>query len=250
MKKTAVIPSKAVIPSRVPAQRALRNLLLVVAVLLVIAVPFTAWAARRDSHRDAAVARPIVPDDTASLLRVLHVVRGVDPLLCEVVVRNVDMHGWWSHWGPISNDPLDADSSAAAIIRWIQDDHNDPRLVPALVAAIRDPDNCTRRVAGSFLGRIDHPSARSALLSALDDASAGTRSVAALGLGLAEYHGAVRPLIGKLRDESAEVRRASAWALGSIEDTAATASLVAVLARDPDARVRQAAAWAIGNSAK
>ena len=218
--------------------------------LVTVAVlSLAAWTSR---HAERAATQPqvVVPDDTASLLRVLRAVRGADPLLCELAVRSVDMHGWWSHWGPISGDPLETDSTSAAIVRWIQNDHNDPRLVPPLTAALHDPDGCTRRVAGSFLGRVDHPSARAALLAGLSDASAGTRAVSALGLGLAEHHAAVQPLIGRLRDESADVRRASAWALGSIEDKAAMQPLIELLARDSDARVRQAAAWAIGTTSK
>lgn len=221
------------------------------ALVTLTALPLAAWTARRDNgtpHPSASQA--IAPDDTASLLRVLRAVRGADPLLCELAVRSVDMHGWWSRWGPISGDPLETDSTAAAIVRWIQRDHDDPRLVPPLTAALRDADACTRRVAGSFLGRVDDASARAALLAGLDDANPGTRAVAAIGLGLAEHHAAVQPLIRRLRDESADVRRASAWALGSIEDRAAMEPLIEVLQRDADARVRQAAAWAIGNSTK
>ena len=47
--------------------------------------------------------------------------------------------------------------------------------VPALRAGMRDPDACVRRVSGSFLGRVSHPSATEALLAGLDDASAAPR---------------------------------------------------------------------------
>ena len=99
------------------------------------ALPLVARTARHDAGSDASQTRPVVSDDTASLRRMLSAVRGSDPLLCELAVRSVDMHGWWSHWGPISGDPLEWDSTSAAIVRWIQDDHNDPRLVPTLTAA-------------------------------------------------------------------------------------------------------------------
>lgn len=214
----------------------------------IVSLTAAAWGARHETHRnDVAASRPIVTDDTTAVQRLLRISRGVDPLVCEMVVRNVDMHGWWSRGG---DDALAIDSTSAATVRWIQDEHNDPRLVPSLTAALRDPDGCTRRVAGSFLGRIDHPSARSALTAALDDASAGTREVAAIGLGLAEDHGAIRALVARLHDDNADVRRASAWALGSIEDSTAVAPLIVVLQHDSDPRVRQVAAWAIGNAAK
>jgi HEAT repeat protein len=221
------------------------------ALLTFTTIPVVAWSARHDgAHVTLRNSAPVIADDTTSLLRILRVVRGADPFVCELAVRSVDMHGWWSNWGPISGDPLETDSTAASIVRWIQQDHNDPRLVPPLTTAIRDADACTRRVAGSFLGRIHDASARSALLSALDDPNPGTRAAGAIGLGLAEHRPAVQPLIRRLRDENAAVRRASAWALGSIEDTTATQALIDVLQKDADARVRQAAAWAIGNSKK
>jgi len=197
----------------------------------------------------AAPQRPVA-DDTGSLGRLLRAVRNSDPLLCELAVRSVDNHGWWSRWGPIESDPLETDTTAARLIRWIQTNHDDPRLVPPLRAALRDNDRCVRRVAGSFLGRIDHPDATSALLAALDDADADTRAIAALGLGLSEKPQALQPLIGRLRDQAPQVRRSSAWALGSLEDKTAMLPLIDVLGRDSDAGVRQAAAWAIGRVTK
>jgi HEAT repeat protein len=187
-------------------------------------------------------------DDTASVARLLAAVRGSDPLLCEMAVRNVDMHGWWSH-GPSS--ALETDSASTALIVWIQQGHKDPAVVPRLRSALRDSDACVRRVAGSFLGRVDHPSATAALLAALDDASVDTRTVAVLGLGLSDERsqntpGVADALLRRLRDESPVVRRSAAWALGAIEAPAALLPLIDVLGKDADARVRQAAAWAIG----
>jgi HEAT repeat protein len=219
--------------------------------LLAAAVALTVVAgvacARESDAQAAPSSAAIVADDTASLARLLNAVRGVDPLLCELATRSVDMHGWWSRWGSLGGNPLDVDSASAALIAWIQREHNDPTFVPRLRSAMRDTDACVRRVAGSFLGRIEHPSAVEALLTALDDARAETRQVAALGLGLADKPAAaLQPLIRRLRDESAAVRRAAAWALGSLEEAAALNPLIEVLERDADAGVRQAAAWAIG----
>ena len=208
-------------------------------------------ACARDSRAQTAQAggesaAREVRDDTAALARLLRVVRGVDPVLCELARRTVDMHGSWSRWGPLSDDPLHTDSAAAALIDWVQNDHNDPRVVSMLRAGMRDADACVRRVSGSFLGRVAHPAATEALLGALNETSPGTREVAALGLGMSERPVVVEQLKQRLRDESAAVRRAAAWALGSMEARDALTSLIDVLARDPDARVRQAAAWAIG----
>lgn len=213
--------------------------------LLTLALVSSACARQGDAQvPSAATSRSV--DDTASLDRLLRAVRGADPLLCELATRSVDNHGRWSRWGPMSGNPLDGDSTAAAIISWIQRDHRDPRFVARLSAGMRDTDRCVRRVAGSFLGRVEHPSATAALLEALDDQSADTRFVAVVGLGLSEDSTALQPLVRRLSDQSADVRRAAAWSLGSLEKKAALLPLIDALNRDADARVRQAAAWAIG----
>lgn len=216
----------------------------------LFSVACLAFAGACASETNAQVAlsssSPIVRDDTTSLARLLDGVRGVNPLACELATRSVDMHGWWSNWGDLSGNPLETDSASAALIFWIQHKHNDPAVVPRLSAAMRDADRCVRRVAGSFLGRVQHPNAVSALLGALDDANADTRHVAAIGLGVAEAPTALQPLIRRLRDESAVVRRGAAWALGALEDREALLPLIELLQRDTDPRVRQTAAWAIG----
>jgi HEAT repeat protein len=215
---------------------------------LLTAAPACAGESSAESSRPATVA-----DDTASLARLLNTVRGVDPLLCELATRTVDMHGSWSQWGggggvgAVGSDPLRTDSAASALIAWIQQDHKDPAVVPRLRAAMRDPDACVRRVGASFLARVEHPSALAALLDALGDTSADTRGVAALALGMTDKPEAMDPLIKRLKDESPVVRRAAAWALGSLEQGGAIAALIQALQTDVDPRVRQTAAWAIGN---
>jgi HEAT repeat protein len=213
---------------------------------IVVSLGVLAGGCASESSAQVASAA-VVRDDTASVLRLLDGVRGVNPLACELATRSVDMHGSWSRWGSLGGNPLEVDSASAALIAWIQRDHKDPAVVPRLRAAMRDNDRCVRRVAASFLGRVEHPSAVSALLSALDDTNADTRYVAVIGLGVAdEPPGALQPLLGRLRDESPAVRRVAAWALGTLEDRQALAPLIELLERDTDPRVRQAAAWAIG----
>ena len=213
-----------------------------VAVAIVVGVA----CARDGNAQTAGSRRPVVRDDTASVTRLIASVRGSNPFLCELATRSVDTHGWWSRWGLAEGSPLDRDSAAAAMVAWIQRQHNDPAVVPPLRAALRDADACVRRVAGSFLGRVDHPNAAAALLEALTDANEDTRVIAALGLGLSENESATQPLIAALRDNSAAVRRSAAWALGSLEARPAHDALIALLEKDSDPRVRQAAAWAIG----
>ena len=218
-----------------------------IATACTVALMTVGAACMRDGNaQPAGASTAVVADDTAKLARLLSVVRGVDPIICEMATRNVDMHGSWSHWGPLGGNPLEADSGGAALLTWIQNDHNDPAFVPRLRAALSDNDACVRRVAGAFLGRIDHPTALAALLAALEDGRAETRYVSAIGLGLAEKSAAIAPLVRRLKDESPLVRRASAWALGSLEASTALLPLIDVLAHDADPRVRQAAAWALG----
>jgi HEAT repeat protein len=218
-------------------------------VVLPLLLAASLSACVREGNAQSAAAA-IVRDDTASVARLLQSVRGADPLFCELVTRSVDTHGWWSRWGPLSSDPLQVDSASGALIAWIQREHNDPAVVPRLRSALRDQDACVRRVAGSFLGRVEHASATAALVAALDDASADTRYVATLGLGLSDDSprpaGVVEPLVRRLRDDSPQVRRAAAWALGALEAREALTALIGVLERDSDPRVRQAAAWALG----
>jgi hypothetical protein len=213
---------------------------------VVSAAVVVSIACARDGN--AQTTRITTRDDTTSVARLLVAVRGSDPLLCEMAVRNVDMHGWWSN-GPSS--ALETDSASTALILWIQRKHDDPVIVPRLRTALRDGDACVRRVAGSVLGRVDHPSALAALIAAIDDPNPDTRSVAAIGLGLGDERSrkdasVAAALIRKLRDESAAVRGSAAWALGSIEAKEGLVPLIDVLSRDANARVRQAAAWAIG----
>jgi hypothetical protein len=209
----------------------------------------SAAACARDSNAQGTpVSRAaIVREDSGSVTRLLNTVRGVDPVLCELATRHVDMHGSWSNWGPLGNNPLEVDSAGSQLILWIQEKHNDPTIVPRLRSAMRDNDACVRRVAASFLGRVEHPTAVAALLQGLDDPSAETRMVAALGLGMSEHPtGVLEPLLRRLRDDAPAVRRAAAWALGALEETNALMPLIEVLQRDADPRVRQTAAWAIG----
>lgn len=189
----------------------------------------------------------VVPDDTVAVSRLLSIVRGANPLVCEMTTRAADVHGFWINRGSIGGSPLVMDSASSALLDWAQRSHNDPAIVPRLASAMRDEDACVRRVAASLMSRVHHVAAITAMIDALRDGAPGTREVAALGLGMANAEGAASALQTRLRDDTPGVRRAAAWALGEIEATSAVPTLIDVLAKDPDARVRQAAAWAIGN---
>jgi F0F1-type ATP synthase membrane subunit c/vacuolar-type H+-ATPase subunit K len=204
-------------------------------------------ACANDSSAQDREGVRVIPDDTVGIVKLLSVVRGANPLVCEMATRTADMRGSWSMWGPLSGDPLVMDSLSAALLDWIQHQHNDPTVVPRLRTAMQENDGCVRRVASSLLSRVRHPTAVSALLSALDDRQAGTREVAAFGLGMAQAPVATDALEQTLRDPEPAVRRAAAWALGQMEVKKAVPALIELLAHDSDARVRQTAAWAIGS---
>jgi hypothetical protein len=195
----------------------------------------------------AQTVERVVPDDTASVSRLLGAARGSTTLVCEMVVRTADQRGSWSSWGSVGGSALVRDSASSALLDWVHQSHNDPALVAPLRVALRDDDGCVRRVAASLLSHVLHPSATDALRAGLDDARPGTREVAALGLGMANDEGAADALERRLADDTAPVRRAAAWALGELELKRSIPALLHVLARDPDASVRQAAAWAIGS---
>jgi HEAT repeat protein len=213
----------------------------------LLAVGFVIGVACTDSNAQAKERTRSAADDSVAITRLLSVVRGGDPLICEMATRAADTRGSWSMWGPLSGDPLVMDSASSALLNWIQHRHDDPAVVPKLRAALQDNDSCVRRIAGSLLSRVRHPSATAALMAGLDDAKAGTREASAFGLGMAEQTSAVDPLIKRLEDPSGAVRRASAWALGQLEAKKAVPALVALVTRDQDPRVRQTAAWAIGS---
>ena len=129
---------------------AVRSRRLLVGVASVIAAAVVGLACARDSSAQSrALRKPVEKEDPAAVTRLLDVVRGVDPVLCELATRTVDMHGSWSRWDLRSDNPLQTDSASAAILDWIQHPHNDPALVPALSAGMRDQDACVRRISGN-----------------------------------------------------------------------------------------------------
>src|ERR1051326_2981385 len=97
----------------------IRRVATVAAGLIAAALVLTLACARDGDAQGTTRGARVVPDDTAALGRLLRVVRGTDPLLCELATRTVDMHGSWSHWGPSQGNPLSIDSASAALLDWI-----------------------------------------------------------------------------------------------------------------------------------
>jgi HEAT repeat protein/beta-lactamase regulating signal transducer with metallopeptidase domain len=122
---------------------------------------------------------------------------------------------------------------------------NDPRMVAALTAALKDSDKEVRETAMHALVQMRDPSIFEPLVQALKDASPDVREQAAFGLGQMRDRRAVQPLIGALKDENADVREKATFALGQIRDPSAVEGL-AIAVRDANADVREQAVFALG----
>ena len=101
--------------------------------------------------------------------------------------------------------------------------------VPALIAALKDPDKNVRREAAKALGAIRDPSAVPPLVDALQDSDANVRFYAAYALGEIKDRQAGGPLVQALTDPEWCVRDQVAWALREIGDRAVIGPLVARL---------------------
>jgi HEAT repeat protein/beta-lactamase regulating signal transducer with metallopeptidase domain len=121
----------------------------------------------------------------------------------------------------------------------------DPRVVAALMEALKDVDKDVRRQAMETLSQLRAPAAREAFVQALKDEDAEMRSQAAHALGQTRDPKYVDALAGALRDSDPEVREQAAFALGQIRDPRAVDPLTAAL-KDANDDVRQQAVFALG----
>lgn len=101
-----------------------------------------------------------------------------------------------------------------------------------------------RRQAAAALGRLADRAAVPALVAALADPDASVRREAASSLANLKDERAVAGLIKLLADGDANVRFYAAYALGEIKDPRAAGALVRALG-DPQWNVRDQAAWAL-----
>ncbi len=123
----------------------------------------------------------------------------------------------------------------------------DPKVVAALVGALRDESPAVRARAAYSLAELEDPAAVAPLGQALRaDADANVRRIAAWGLGSMDASDAGPALAVALRgDASTDVRRTAAWALGSLDCAGQGAALGEAAQRDADADVRATAVWAL-----
>jgi HEAT repeat protein/beta-lactamase regulating signal transducer with metallopeptidase domain len=121
----------------------------------------------------------------------------------------------------------------------------DPKVVAALMEAMKDSDREVRESAMHALVRMRHPAMFEPLVLALKDSSADIRESAAFGLGQLRDKRAAEPLKAALKDSSASVREQAVFALGQLRDASAFDGLV-LATRDESASVREQAVFALG----
>jgi HEAT repeat protein/beta-lactamase regulating signal transducer with metallopeptidase domain len=123
----------------------------------------------------------------------------------------------------------------------------DPRLVAALIAALKDSDREVRENALHALARLRDPAVFEPLVQALKDAAADIREQAAHGLGQLRDRRAVGPLIGALKDENPGVREQAVFALGQLRDReAGTIAALSAALKDVNPSVREQVVFALG----
>ncbi len=114
----------------------------------------------------------------------------------------------------------------------------DPKVGPALRAALSDPSPKVRAAAAEALTERGDPEAMEALMVAARDKHPEVRRKVMITLKRYQDRRAVVIFIGGLQDKDVEVRRIAAKALGYIRDARAAQPLLRAV-RDPDAGVRQ-----------
>ena len=121
----------------------------------------------------------------------------------------------------------------------------DPRAIPGLIEASHDANSDVRAAALQSLSRFEDPRVVDPMILALKDPNRDVRQDAAQSLGHFKDPRTLRPLTAALSDSSADVRQAAAQSLGELGDAQAAPALGGAL-KDPKADVRQAAAQALG----
>jgi HEAT repeat protein/beta-lactamase regulating signal transducer with metallopeptidase domain len=121
----------------------------------------------------------------------------------------------------------------------------DPRMVNALLEALKDTDKDVRETAMHALVQMRDPRMFEPLVAALKDASADVREQAAFGLGQLRDARAVEPLGSAIKDQNASVRQQAVFALGQLRAVSAIDAITPAL-HDTSADVREQAAFALG----
>ncbi len=101
--------------------------------------------------------------------------------------------------------------------------------IPALIAALNNPEWVVRKAAAEALGKLKAREAIPALIAALKDNDSDVRQVAAKALGELNAQEAIPALITALKDNDAWVRVATAVALRKLKAREAIPALIAAL---------------------
>ena len=120
---------------------------------------------------------------------------------------------------------------------WVLGRQRDPRILPALMAAVNDADSSVRLRVAESLGVWRDESVTSALLRLLQDADSDVRAQAAQSLGQGEHHSALAALLAAVNDPEDEVRATAIEALGKLADAEAAPTLGLALT-DDDSLIR------------
>lgn len=124
----------------------------------------------------------------------------------------------------------------------------DPRAIPALSRALRDPEVLVHRTAAESLVQIGGPGAASALTRVLGDSRPSLVNAAMNGLQqMGET--AVTPLMIALYSEDAQTQHNAATVLGYIGSPRAVPALE-YAAHDAEPEVQEEAKWALEQIAK
>lgn len=121
----------------------------------------------------------------------------------------------------------------------------DPKIVAALVTALKDQSADVRRQAASTFADLRSPQALDALIAATTDADKEVREFAVLAISRHRSDAVTRALVRALKDSDAEVRRAAIHGVARLRDPKYIDVFVDALKNgDPD--VRKLAAYALG----
>jgi HEAT repeat protein/beta-lactamase regulating signal transducer with metallopeptidase domain len=136
-------------------------------------------------------------------------------------------------------------SSGAAQTQAAKRATADPRMVAALVAALKDSDKEVRETAMNALIQMRDPSIFEPLVQALKDTSPDVREQAVHGLVRLRDRRAIDPISALVKDANASVREAVVHALGQFKDPRTFDPMVTAL-KDENPSVREQAAHALG----
>jgi len=149
--------------------------------------------------------------------------------------------------GPAASPPVAARGPARTCDqdRWVSHIHEDSAETRRLIVRLRSDRARDRSKAAADLGNVGTREAVPALIAALADPDDHVRQFVASALGNLGDTRAVDPLVHALRSDEEHVRQAAAYALGDIGSDRAEPALAATLG-DANKHVRQAAASALG----